>query len=246
MAPRLSKKFLALALALPSFALAGFNPTVLDADTLAKARIGLIQSATHSWELGTATEALLEQEWKDLSVYNPGVFPLPDTLSGGYAGDVLDIAKLVVSRMGPNDVVLIDGDGAAGDPASLGMAVLLTNWTLADKSNHTFAVAAEKQINHVLVDVPRHTNGGISHRESQVQFWADCVYMIPPTLAFAGAIQNNATLLRESYNQIKAYREVLADETGLWKHILLGALLGVLPVRRVSISFDRWKKCAGM
>lgn len=55
----------------------------------------------------------------------------------------------------------------------LGMAVMLTNWTLTDKTNTTFAVAAEKQLKHILEAVPRHTNGAISHRENYVQLWYD-------------------------------------------------------------------------
>lgn len=49
------------------------------------------------------------------------------------------------------------------------------------------------------------------------------MYMVPPFLSFAGATQKNASLIQESYNQCKAYREVLRSDNGLWKHILLGS-----------------------
>jgi rhamnogalacturonyl hydrolase YesR len=212
--------FLALA---SQFASAAFDNTLISSDVLTKARSGLLSSSTHSWELGTASEALLELENKDLTVFNPDVFPLPDTLPDGYAADVINIAKGVIARMPANASSFDDNNGAAGDPASQGMAVLLANWTRPDKSDHTFGDAALKELNYVLTMVPRHTNGAISHRKSEVQLWADSVYMVPPFLAFAGAVLSNETLLVESYNQIKAYREVLADESGLWKHILLGS-----------------------
>lgn len=42
-------------------------------------------------------------------------------------------------------------------------------------------------------------------------------------VAYYGALQSNSTLLYESYNQVKLYRETLLDPaTGLWRHIELG------------------------
>lgn len=43
--------------------------------------------------------------------------------------------------------------------------------------------------------------------------------MVPPFLAMYGAIQKNTTVMDEAYNQIKLYRDVLRDGSGLWKHI---------------------------
>lgn len=85
----------------------------------------------------------------------------------------------------------------------------------------------------------------ISQRVSQVQLWSDAVYMFPPfcevpvsyylltgiliafrkfIVAYYGALQSNYSLLYESYNQVKLYRETLLDPngTGLWRHIELG------------------------
>ena len=79
----------------------------------------VILTRFRSWEIGTETEALLEYEWSRLSVANPHIFPLPNTLPANYnASDVLNIAENVVANMPPNATTLIDGDGAAGDPAS--------------------------------------------------------------------------------------------------------------------------------
>jgi len=52
--------------------------------------------------------------------------------------------------------------------------------------------------------------------------------MVPPLLEYQGAAVGGSEgrkLLRESYAQIKGYRDVLRDpETNLWHHILNGLL----------------------
>lgn len=47
--------------------------------------------------------------------------------------------------------------------------------------------------------------------------------MVPPFLAYYGATTSNSTLLAESYRQIKVYRDVLLDDSGLWQHIRQGS-----------------------
>ena len=47
--------------------------------------------------------------------------------------------------------------------------------------------------------------------------------MVPPFLAYYGALTSNKTLMSEAYNQIKLYRDNLWDsKAGLWKHIVQG------------------------
>ena len=47
--------------------------------------------------------------------------------------------------------------------------------------------------------------------------------MVPPFLAYYGAITQNRTILEASYTQIKLYRTYLRDPTSnMWKHVLLG------------------------
>lgn len=53
----------------------------------------------------------------------------------------------------------------------LGMAVILRNWTLPDKENTDYAVAADEQLEFLLDDVPRTTEGAISQRDSEIQLW---------------------------------------------------------------------------
>lgn len=86
-----------------------------------------------------------------------------------------------------------------------------------------FAGAAQGQLKWLLENVPRSERGAISHRNSEVQLWADYLYMVPPFLAYYGAVTSNKTLIAESFNQIKLYREVLLDKAGYWQHIRLGS-----------------------
>ena len=48
--------------------------------------------------------------------------------------------------------------------------------------------------------------------------------MVPPFIAYYGALHNDKWLLEAAYNQTKFYREELRDpESGLWKHIVMGS-----------------------
>ena len=52
------------------------------------------------------------------------------------------------------------------------------------------------------------------------------MYMAPPFIAYYGAIEggdSGAALLAEAYRQCKLYRQYLRDESGLWKHVVLGS-----------------------
>lgn len=101
----------------------------------------------------------------------------------------------------------------------------LTGWTRTNRSDLSFQIADDQQLNHLLYNVPRAPNGAISHREDQVQLWADFVYMAPPFIAYAGVLRtgnDKFRLLREAYNQCMWYREILHDSSGLWQHIVLG------------------------
>ncbi len=50
--------------------------------------------------------------------------------------------------------------------------------------------------------------------------------MAPPFIAYYGALaggEYGASLFAEAYKQCKLYRQYLSDESGLWKHIVLGS-----------------------
>jgi hypothetical protein len=70
------------------------------------------------------------------------------------------------------------GDGSAGDPASVGIAVLLANWTQQQQDNEDYARAATAQVDYLLgPKVPKTIDGAISHRVDQLQLW----YASPPS-----------------------------------------------------------------
>ena len=56
---------------------------------------------------------------------------------------------------------------------------------------------------------------------------ADFVYMVPPFIAYFGALQNDTgglALLQIAYDQISLYRDALFDaDVSLWRHITLGS-----------------------
>jgi hypothetical protein len=185
----------------------------------------LLKDRSHqSWEYGAAVEALLELDWPDLSVYGPNPFPPPYTLS---AGDYpITIASMLVDNKPAYTAALMD-DGAAGDPASNGIAVLLGNYTYPDDPRYYNAF--KSQIDFIQYGVPQTGDGAISHRVSEVQLWADNVYMVPPVLAYWGAVQTDLDTQREyltlAYNQIRLYRDYLRDPDAgnVWHHIVLGS-----------------------
>ncbi|KIY72983.1 hypothetical protein CYLTODRAFT_417495 [Cylindrobasidium torrendii FP15055 ss-10] len=188
----------------------------------------MIDVSDNSWELGTAAEALLEFSYPSYSVFNESAFPPSTAVSiSTTAADVYTIAYDVVSNMSSDAVTLMQDD-AVGDPPSIGVAVLLANWTQQSYDTAAFGSAASKQLNYLLNDAPRSDAGAISHRAEQVQLWADSVFMVPPFLAYYGALaggDREVELLNEAYTQISLYRDALLDYdsgSGLWKHIVLG------------------------
>ncbi|TFK73011.1 Six-hairpin glycosidase [Pluteus cervinus] len=194
---------------------------------LSNVRGRLMGGPLKSWEMGTAAEALTEYSWPRLSVFNDFAFPPPSTLPTNYsASDVLNIAQSVVSKKPQGSLALIANDGSAGDPASIGVAVLLANWTRTDLSNTMYADAAGEQLDYLLNHAPRTPEGAISHRTDQAQLWSDFVYMVPPFIAYFGSLQGGGgekNLLQIAYDQCRLYREGLRDNGGLWRHVAQGS-----------------------
>ncbi|KAH7922253.1 hypothetical protein BV22DRAFT_1094989 [Leucogyrophana mollusca] len=211
----------------------GFTQNLTDAQ-LSVVSACLATGATHSWEYGTRAEALLELNAPTYSVLSSSPVPpppgVPSNLTAALA-DVFAIARAIVSNRG-NSNGNITGpqpllqDGSAADPASIGVAVLLANWTgQGDIDGMDYAGAARDQLDFLFQDVPKTSDGALSHRVDQVQLWSDFVYMVPPFLAYYGVVSDNKTLLVEAYTQISLYRKYLRDThaNNLWKHILLGS-----------------------
>ena len=68
-------------------------------------------------------------------------------------------------------VPLFPNDASVADPASMGVAVLLANWTGLGNSSVDFASAATDQLNYLLYNAPKSSDGAISHRNDDVQLW---------------------------------------------------------------------------
>ncbi|KAI0198286.1 hypothetical protein F4808DRAFT_436491 [Astrocystis sublimbata] len=174
--------------------------------------------ATHSWEFGTFSESLLEWYNPDLSVF--GASPFPDGKIPVVQVDQVESLSYALPLIRTNSTTLVDGDGAAGDPASLAVPAILIGQT-----KPPYLAAAQRQIEHLLTAVPRWPNGAISHREDYAELWADFIYMVPPALAYWAIQDANETLLRVAVEQCLLYRDVLAvpdeaDAAGLWHHII--------------------------
>ncbi|KAJ1301210.1 hypothetical protein OPQ81_003620 [Rhizoctonia solani] len=203
---------------LASAAKAADGSTGLNASMVSRVKQRLADAAQLSWELGTRTQTLLELDTPSFSVFSEDFPPprdAPESLN-----DVIGIARNIVQNRRNGELPLME-DGSAADPASNGVGVLIANWTSASGGN--YGQAAADQLMFLLSFAPRAPNGAISHRADQTQLWSDFVYMVPPFLAYYGVLTNNQTLVEESYNQIKLYRDVLADDTGMWQHIRQGS-----------------------
>ncbi|KIY48708.1 hypothetical protein FISHEDRAFT_65632 [Fistulina hepatica ATCC 64428] len=172
---------------------------------------------SHSWEFGTATETLLELYNLTYSVFGDTPFPVP-TLTPSDVPSLAYAQENIVIGTGANG--LSDGDGAVGDPASLGVGAVMLG-----KTNETFAAVANEEIDYILNDAPRFWNDAISQRSDVAELWADFMYMAPPFMAYYAADKGNASLLRETVRQCGLYRQILksnttANYTGLWEHIV--------------------------
>jgi hypothetical protein len=119
---------------------------------------------SHSWEYGAASEALLELYDPSISVFGSSPFPVP-TLRKENVKSLTYASQKIIIGEGAN--ALSDGDGAVGDPASLGVSAVLLG-----KRNHTFARAVADQLNYVVNGAPRAFNGAISHRVDIVELWS--------------------------------------------------------------------------
>ncbi|KAK1231616.1 hypothetical protein PQX77_005261 [Marasmius sp. AFHP31] len=168
---------------------------------------------SHSWEFGTASQALLELHNSSLSVF--GCDPFRSDLDPSTV-KALQYAQrtIVISQDGKN--ALADGDGAVGDPASLGVSALMLGGTIP-----MYRDAAERQLDYVVYEAPRYDNGAISHRVEGPELWADFIYMAPPFIAYYAVTTQNLALLQQSVDQCRLYREILHQaDTNLWKHIV--------------------------
>ena len=136
-----------------------YNPGFNVSAVLALAR----SFPSHSWEYGTASEALLELFDPALSVYGSKPFPVPTIAPQHSPALTYAQAKIVI---GPPPNGLSNGGGALGDPASLGVSAVLLG-----KTHPTFAQAAKAEAGYLVGKAPRWSNGAISHRTVYAELW---------------------------------------------------------------------------
>ncbi|KAG8871930.1 hypothetical protein FRB97_008177 [Tulasnella sp. 331] len=201
-----------------------FAWTTLSRSLLGKVKDRMIEGALLSWEAGTCAETLIEVFFPKVSVFHPSYLHSKSfsAYSASQLKPVLDIAHFAVQNQ-TSEGMLWGPAGAAGDAGSLGGSVVLANHT-KKAGNEPWATAAKKQLDLLLTGTPRLESGpgkgAISHRPDLVSLWSDSVYMVPPFLAYYGAVTRNESLLREAYTQISLYRAVLfAPNESLWTHI---------------------------
>ncbi|KAJ2927950.1 hypothetical protein H1R20_g9152, partial [Candolleomyces eurysporus] len=189
------------------------------AQELAEGQVNLVsarlaENARRSWEIGTRVQAILEHNATRYSVFSNSDLPPPANVPGDQQGPltpVWNIARQVLSGLGGNDPAPLLPDSSVADPASVGIAMLLANWTNLDSNDDQYERAARNQYNYLFSDsVPKTGEGAISHRIEEAQLWSDSIFMIPP--------------LPRAYDQIKLARDQLYDSNaGVWRHIAGGS-----------------------
>ncbi|SCV70811.1 BQ2448_3573 [Microbotryum intermedium] len=197
------------------------DSTALSSNTITLIKRMLNATALESWEIGSHLQAILEYDYPVLSVFFDTYLNIPhETI---YPYPVMSMVGSVVSRKPPNSLQLIR-DGSAADPASIGVAAILANYSIRSGNRASFGSAVEDQLEALLVHTPRTTDGAISHRADELSLWSDFMYMVPPFLAYYGTINANTSLIQEAYDQCRLYRQYLrTEDSGLWKHILWGS-----------------------
>lgn len=175
------------------------------------------QLSTHSWEYGTAAEAIMELLNPERAVFGPNPFPKGEVPSQGFQ---IDQALLwVYPHIRVDNQTLYDDDFSVSDPASLGVPTVMVG-----RRWKPYMEAAERQKEYLLQEAPRYINSAISHRRHVAEVWSDAVAMFPPFLAYYGVHKNDTALIKAAVRQIQLYRDVLSisqgPTEGLWKHIV--------------------------
>lgn len=179
--------------------------------------------ASHSWEQGGAAQLLLEVYSPQHSIYGPRCFQSNGSITPLHADQpALTYAK---EQIQTGHSTLANGDGASGDPASLGVAATLLGLVSGDQK---YASSAQRQLSTLVESTPRYSNGAISTRTNELSYWADWTYMAPPFMAFQATATTNTTLLKSAVRQLQLYSDALSYRDtngrfpvakGLWRHI---------------------------
>ncbi|KAM0787143.1 hypothetical protein ACM66B_006394 [Microbotryomycetes sp. NB124-2] len=213
----------AVLLALPAFAAPTGPSAPLSATTLNVIKKQLLAHDSDSWVAGTETQALLELDFKSMSVF--AVNYSSNVVAPASVNSI--IAEWAAKRpAGQKQMAVVPG-GAAADPASLGIAWTIASRTVPNSATRaTYRQSVKDEIDFQLTVQPRTADGAISMRPSSepIQLWSDFVSMVPPFLAYYGVLAPSQTALDQAYQQCQLYRKYLRDPaTGLWQHVVLGS-----------------------
>ncbi|KAL6792273.1 hypothetical protein GGI42DRAFT_177454 [Trichoderma sp. SZMC 28013] len=195
--------------ALPKAAIA-VNDVDAGFDAYAASQV-MVDKASHSWEWGTAAEALLELYNPELSVFGSNPFPNGEIPQADPSTTALAYAKQFINR---NSQTLVN-DTAVGDPASLGVSAILLG-----QSDSVYIGAANRESDFLLKIAPRWSNGAISHRPDVAELWADNMAMSFPFLAYLAVQHNDTSLMSLTVQQCGLQRAVLKGSSLSWQHII--------------------------
>ncbi|MDR1617966.1 MAG: glycoside hydrolase family 88 protein [Treponema sp.] len=132
-------------------------------DTVARVKIALLAMQRHSWEQGTAMQALLEQGDREMVIAMA--------------------AEAVYRQIADGRAAIIGAVDAVTDPCSVGEALL---YACGETGNPALKRGCDALLQWALHRAPRSKGGVLYHVESKPQFWSDSMYMLPPFLAAAG------------------------------------------------------------
>ena len=133
----------------------------------------------YSWEYGTQCQTLVELDTPSFSVLNDTRLP-PAHYAPASLHAVFDIiTEIVESRSrkmregnyeGPQP--FFPDEGSSADPASIGVASIIADWTGQSTDEVNFGEAAQAQMDFLWSSqVPKTADGAISHRREEVQLW---------------------------------------------------------------------------
>jgi rhamnogalacturonyl hydrolase YesR len=143
-----------------------------------------------AWEQGTASQALIAADQKDLVVL--------------FAKDAI-VRQTREGRLG-----ILGNDPGVTDPASNGEAVL---FAFKETGDERYKKAADAMVTYLKNEAPKTKDGVLHHVTYAKQVWSDASFMAPPFIALMGDYD-------ESVKQIEGFRKYLMDpDKKLYYHI---------------------------
>ena len=158
-------------------------------DILEKVKLAMLSMQRHSWEQGTAMQALFELGDED---------------------NAMRLAIEAAYRTHETGMVAAIGDMVAQtDPSSCGEVLL---WAAKKTGRQELQKAVDGLLEFNLMKANRNVAGILYHMNNDESFWVDSMYMLPPFLAVAGHYD-------EAVKQMNGYWDALfIPEKGMLGH----------------------------